>query len=128
MNSSLTFYTISENNAPKHLSKEIKNESIFKKITTWKQMIDAEVEENAIKYLNSKNPKIDEETKKELKSRHAYGTLALYPVNMLAFGFNEEEIKQVIEWACKNYNLSDDNKEMMEESIKLAIISYKKNK
>ena len=126
MNSSLTFYTISENNAPKHLSKEIKNESIFKKITTWKQMIDAEVEENAIKYLNSKNPKIDEETKKELKSRHAYGKLALYPANMLAFGFNEEEIKQVIEWACKNYNLSDDNKEMMEESIKLAIISYKK--
>ena len=109
---SQTYYT-KENDKKIYLQEDVKNHDIFKNINFWEKLFNFFIEKETQKYKNTKD--INEINENNIEdnnnnySKIAYGQIMTICNNMIEFGFNKDEIYEIIEPKIKYYNLDENS-------------------
>ena len=112
---SQTFYCI-ENREKKYIQKEIAKNKVFHLIDFWTQILKYSIEyefKNVTESYLKIADKEDEKSVRERKKKIAFGKILPNLGAMNGFGLNKEEIEKIILPFFDDYEISDENKQVI---------------
>lgn len=115
---SQTFYC-NKNGKKFYIQKGIKDEAVFHKLDFWKKLIKVSIEDELNHYpknlpkFSNQNELEKKKKEEERKKTISFAQFVSYINTMLGFGLNKEEIESIILPFADEYEITQENKEIM---------------